>query len=236
MAQRIYKDFKPEREPIFRVDSIAYSKMLLYVMNNKDEVAWHGLVSRGAGDMDHVFTLEEVFLFPQKVTGASVTVDDYEYSAWFMNGIGNDPERLKRFRFHGHSHPNFSVFPSGTDREYREDMTENRKENSDDFFIFLIMNKYGNYSLELYDFKDMMKYETEEIEFVVMASGKPANSFVLTDVLDDITSNVVNEGNCKTCLRHPVSYFEDADTSDIDSFNELVFGRPVASGTKQGEE
>ena len=120
------------------------------------EVAWHYLCRRG--DLANEFVIEDVILFPQTVTGATVTSDELEYVTWVSNL--NDAIFAK-INGHGHSHVNMGVAPSGVDLQYQRDMLNNGLRK---FYIFAIWNKAGNNWHTIYDPSENIVWEDADIE------------------------------------------------------------------------
>ena len=118
-----------------------------------EEIAWNCTVTRRK---HNVFYIDNVVMFPQIVTGTSVDVDETEYANW----LATLPEDVfNRLRFHGHSHVNMAVNPSGIDTKYQADMFHNLT----DFYIYMIFNKRGDMYACIYDIKDMKFYERNDI-------------------------------------------------------------------------
>ena len=69
-------------------------------------------------------------------------------------------------RFHGHSHVNMHVSPSSVDMEYRRNVVNNCSPFFDNYFyIFIIVNKKGDVSGQVYDMENNVLYETDDIIF-----------------------------------------------------------------------
>ena len=96
-------------------------------------------------------------MFPQEVTGSTATAIEDEYVAWMQD---LDDDTFNHMRFHGHSHVNMGVTPSGVDTQYQEDLVNTVK----DFYIFGIFNKKRVYNLYLYSIEDNVLYETDDLD------------------------------------------------------------------------
>lgn len=118
------------------------------------EIGWHGTVTR----QDNIFTIEDIFTFPQTVTASTVTPDATEYSNWLMS---QPDDIFNKLRFHGHSHVNMAVSPSGVDTGFQEDMLK----NLNDFYIFGIFNKKDENYLIIYDVANNIVYEDKDIMY-----------------------------------------------------------------------
>ena len=143
---------KVTAEATLRFTDTAWKKLNALVAECDKEIAWHGVVTKTA----NVYCVEDILVFPQTVTAATVTSDETEYSLW----LANQPDEVfNKLRFHGHSHVNMGTSPSGVDTQYQEDMLKNVK----DFYIFAIFNKKGANWCTIYDVEDNIVYEDADI-------------------------------------------------------------------------
>ena len=139
--------------------SAAYYKMKELVKQCTNEIGWDGIVERDPED-SRVFYVEDIIVFPQTVTGATVDTDDDKYAVW-LNML--DDETFNKRRFNGHSHVNMGVTPSATDMTYREQSIR----NIPDFFIFGIFNKRDEYSFAVYDIENNVMYDNDDIDMYI---------------------------------------------------------------------
>jgi hypothetical protein len=181
------KEVKDDRKATITFSAQAYMKIFALVHTYSTEVEWHGVVERTAAD---AFYIKDILIFPHKVTGAMVISDQTEYEKW-LDTLDNDT--FNALRFHGHSHVNMGVTPSGVDMTYRHNILNNfgtPSATSDLFYIFLIFNKKGDISGEIYDLQNNALYSkstnTDEINIVV------EDCDWLTDFLDE-AKRVVTE-------------------------------------------
>ncbi len=181
------KEVKDDRKATITFSAQAYMKIFALVHTYSTEVEWHGVVERTAAD---AFYIKDVLIFPHKVTGATVISDQTEYEKW-LDALDNDTFNV--LRFHGHSHVNMGVTPSGVDMTYRHNILNNfgtPSATSDLFYIFLIFNKRGDISGEIYDLQNNALYSksttADEIKIVV------EDCDWLTDFLDE-AKKVVTE-------------------------------------------
>lgn len=181
------KEVKDDRKATITFSAQAYMKIFALVHTYSTEVEWHGVIERTAAD---VFYIKDILIFPHKVTGATVISDQTEYEKW-LDTLDNDT--FNALRFHGHSHVNMGVTPSGVDMTYRHNILNNfgtPSATSDLFYIFLIFNKKGDISGEIYDLQNNALYSkstnTDEINIVV------EDCDWLTDFLDE-AKRVVTE-------------------------------------------
>lgn len=57
---------------------LAYAKMVKLLEGFETEVAWHGIAKRDSED-DSIFWIEDILVYPQVVTGATVNTDQEKY-------------------------------------------------------------------------------------------------------------------------------------------------------------
>ena len=134
----------------------AYMKMKKIIDKVDKECAWHGCVTRDG----NVYRIDDIEIYPQTVTGATVEADEEKYPLWILQ---HTDEQINTMRFQGHSHVNMAVSPSGVDLDFYDKLTEQVK----DFYIFIIQNKKGEYNLRLIDKESGLLYEdlTYEIDY-----------------------------------------------------------------------
>lgn len=158
-------EVKDDREAILLFSPKAWIKMFSLINNFTGEVEWHGTVER----LDkNCFIVNDILIFPHTVTSTTVTSDQAEYEEW-LNSL--DDKTFNSLRFHGHSHVNMNVNPSGVDMEYRKNVLNNfstPKKDTDYFYIFFIGNKNGQISSEIYDLQNNALYSSEEIDIRVL--------------------------------------------------------------------
>lgn len=133
----------------------ANKKLIALVDQCNKEVGWHGTVVRDPEKRNR-FIIEDLFVFPQTVTAATVTPDETEYAMWLA---GLDDDTFNKLRFHGHSHVRMACNPSGVDTEYQDNILQNLK----DFYIFGIFNKHGSNWMLIYDIENNILYEDKDI-------------------------------------------------------------------------
>lgn len=151
---------------VFSAD--AWVKMTTLVKSYDSEVEWHGTVER----LDrNKWRINDILVFPHTVAAATVTADQAEYEAWLST---LDDDTFNSLRYHGHSHVNMGVSPSGVDMTYREDVVSTLQapaDGVDSYYIFLILNKKGEWSGEVYDLTNNTLYEKSDIEIDIEVSG-----------------------------------------------------------------
>lgn len=156
---------------------IAWAKMFKLVDDFTTEVQWHGLVSR----LDETsFLIEDILVPPHEASAATVVSDQEEYEKWLED---LPIEVFLKNRFHGHSHVNMGVTPSGVDMGYRKNMINNfstsPQEDEDQFYIFLICNKRREISGQVFDLTNNALYETNDIRLDVdLGGGTKLSDFI----------------------------------------------------------
>ena len=152
---------RPRAKLVFKPE--AFSKMQLLIMKCSGEVGWHGLVERN----ENTFTVTDILVYPQQVTGATITTDQPEYEKWNMEV---PLEQFTKMRFHGHSHVNMGTTPSGVDVKSKETLLSCIREGQ--FYIFMIWNKSLDYSVEIYDATgDYLVYEKCDVDVEIEGIG-----------------------------------------------------------------
>lgn len=133
----------------------AYKKMRALIEQSPKEIGWHGVVEHPS---EKIYEITDIILFPQTVTGATVTTDDEEYNNWLMSV---EDDVFNKLRFYGHSHVNMSTHPSVTDDTYIKNIIQ----NCNDFYIFGILNKRNDSWFNIYDIKNNILYESSDIVY-----------------------------------------------------------------------
>ena len=145
--------------PVIEFTPEAWIKTVGLVATTSSEIAWHGIVNR-IDDLH--FVVEDIVMFPQSVTAATVTVDQEEKMKWFCDTFkGADRNKV---RLHGHSHVDMGTTPSGTDMNSRSFIKEMV---NDQYYIFMIINKSYSMNITLYDMKTNGIYEKEDMDIVI---------------------------------------------------------------------
>lgn len=131
----------------------AYRRMWALVHYCSSEVGWYGSVKREG----NIFTIKDVYLYPQLVSGATVEQDDEKEPAW-REALTDEQYNTRRFQ--GHSHVNMGTAPSGVDEAFYKGILQNCR----DFFIFGIFNKRKESYWKIYDVENNIMYENADID------------------------------------------------------------------------
>ena len=151
------KSFRYDKaSAVLWLTSLAYSKTVALVTTFSDEVAWHGTAVRKS---KNEFIVEDIFVYPQEVTGGTVTTDQDLYTQWLYEF---DDETFNGIRMQGHSHVNMGVSPSGIDDRHRDKILQQLE--GDMFYVFMIWNKSLNVYTLIYDMANNILYEDDDID------------------------------------------------------------------------
>ena len=156
---------KDVQKQIVYITSSAYLKMLTYVLSTDKELAWHGTVLADLEKYPDKYFITDVFLYPQTVTGATVTTDQTKYNEWTQE---LDDDTFNSMRFQGHSHVNMGTTPSAVDTTFYEDLVQNL--HNGEFYIFMILNKRREMYFRIYNTSNKIMYDKEDIEVIILDS------------------------------------------------------------------
>ena len=155
------------------VRPMAFVKMEHLIRNFTTEIGWHGICKRSPSD-DSTYIIEDVFVYPPKVTGTNITTDETKHGEW-LNTFPD--EVFNHMRFHGHSHVNMGVFSSGTDDDLQRDLIS-MLVDPNDFYLFFIMNKRMEVFVRLYDNKFGVVYETKDVTVTISDGETDLDTFM----------------------------------------------------------
>lgn len=151
----------------------AWQKMQALIREFDKEVAWHGIAYRGDDPTKDEYYITDILVYPQEVTGATVTADQVKYQTWLME---HDDDVFNNIRMQGHSHVNMSTSPSSVDLALYEKILEQLDDSM--FYIFLIYNKRGEKTYMIYDMEKNAKFDTADITVNIIDDGTGINSFI----------------------------------------------------------
>lgn len=204
----------------------AYSKMMALVDQFNTEVAWHGFVDRVS--QDH-FVIDDIVVYPQTVTGATVNTDQEAYDKWLMTISGDDFNRMK---FQGHSHVNMSVSPSAVDLQHQGSVISQLGQEG--FYIFLIVNKSRKCMVKVYDAENNTLFEEEDINVIVPEEDLELSKFIAEakevapsapftrSLADKVSVTKTKTVPRKKQKQQELFYFNMDE--DIDDYDEYIFG------------
>lgn len=171
--ERKFKDILSINEdevnkPIIYFSSDAWIKMNTLVQSSNLELAWQATVEKRKfkdkeDDDAFFYYIDQVYVYPQEVTATFVATDEVKYSEWSLQ---LPDETFNKLRFQGHSHVNMAVSPSGTDMNTYQCFLDQL--SKDDFYIFMILNKQGQFTILVYDFAQDIIFETKDCKVDVL--------------------------------------------------------------------
>lgn len=141
---------------------IAWLKMQSLIRECNKEVGWHGIAYRGEDPNIDEYVITDILVYPQEVTGVTVTTDQIKYQTWLM---GHEDDIFNNIRMQGHSHVNMGVTPSTTDEALYESILSQLDDTM--FYIFMIYNKRGEYTYKIYDLAKNIMFDTSDVEVKV---------------------------------------------------------------------
>ena len=146
-------------KPTVFITTTAYSKMLALINSSDKELAWYGTATR----VLHNYLIEDIFVYPQSVTAATVDADEEACAKWFME---LPDETINKLCFQGHSHVNMSASPSGRDTTNWQKFANLLKPG--EFYILCIGNKRGEFYWNIYDTACNVYFENKDIDYCVI--------------------------------------------------------------------
>lgn len=160
LAIDLSKAVRSRSRPKVKFTSRAYMQLQALVQCSSKEIAAHGVVTHNK----NVYIIEELIMYPQEVTGATVQATD-DYGPWLMT---LPDETFNNLRFQVHSHVNMGTSPSGVDTALYETMMKDVK----DYYIFMIMNKRSEFNIYIYDVTKNCIFETSDIDVSYLINEK----------------------------------------------------------------
>lgn len=164
--------------------SSAYAKMIQLLMSFDSEVAWHGVGCRLTGS---TFVINDILVYPQTVTGTTVTMDEEEYAKWIYENI--EDERFDNIVMQGHSHVKMQTSPSATDIQHQEVILSQLR--PDKFYIFMIWNQRMENNTKIYDMLNNTLFETSEITYGIYDEECDISEFI-ADAKSVVKNKVYN--------------------------------------------
>lgn len=150
---------------------LAWLKQSILINEFDKEVAWHGVAKRGEDQFEYI--IEDILVYPQEVTGATVNTDQQRYNEWLYQ---HPDEVFNNLRMQGHSHVNMAVSPSSVDLNLYEGWLSQLDDTM--FYIFLIFNKKGDKMVKIYDIRENVLFETADVDIEVTDEGFGFGKFV----------------------------------------------------------
>lgn len=154
-----------ERKCAVTFTGAAWMKMqYLIAVVDTQEVGWYCTARRGDDEDKDEYFIDDIILYPQQITGATVTEDTDE--EW-TNELPD--EVFANMKAHGHSHVNFACNPSPTDLHHQDEVLSTVRDDS--FFIFFIYNKKGESNWRIFDYAKNVRFDTADVDVYVEEDG-----------------------------------------------------------------
>ena len=198
------QDIKDEDKVTVIVEANAWIKMWGLVSSESGEIGWHMICERVN---DKTFVIKDVLLYPQYVTGVTVTTDDVGYGNWLHKDLSM--EEINNLRGHGHSHVNMGTSPSGVDRTWYNEILQGLAE--DDYYIFMILNKKDDMFIELYDLKTNTIYDKKDLNIHILTNNTYLNTW-----LTEEKGKALQKKEVKTTTPTVVKSKRDQDSQTIE--------------------
>lgn len=163
-----------DRKATIYFTPLAWAKMAMLIQEFDKEVAWHGVARRSEDESVDAYIIEDIVVYPQAVSGASVEMDTEEYARWLEEN--DDDERFYNIHMQGHSHVNMGTSPSSVDLNHQEEILEMLK--GDSFYIFMIWNKSFKSTNKIYDMKKNILFEDKDITIKLDGVGENLDEFL----------------------------------------------------------
>lgn len=151
----------------------AWLKMQRLIEKFDKEVAWHGICRRGENEEKDEYIVSDILVYPQEVTGATVTTDQKEYQSWLM---ALDDDTFNNLRMQGHSHVNMGTTPSTVDTSLYDRILEQLED--DMFYVFMIWNKKGEKTVKIYDLKKNILFDTADVKVKLLEDEYGIDGFI----------------------------------------------------------
>ena len=162
-----------QRKATVYFTEIAWLKMQMLISEFDSEVAWHGIAKRGEDPEKDEYIISDILVYPQEVTGSTVTSDQTKYQEWLME---QEDDVFNNIRMQGHSHVNMSTSPSGVDLALYEKILDQLDDSM--FYIFLIYNKRGDKTYKIYDMAKNVLFETSDVTVQIAEDGSGITKFL----------------------------------------------------------
>ena len=152
---------------------LAWLKMQTLIREFDKEVAWHGVAFRGEDETKDEYYITDILVYPQEVSGATVTTDQDKYQTWLMS---HDDDVFNNIRMQGHSHVNMGVTPSAVDTTLYEKLLDQLDDEM--FYIFMIWNKRKDRTVKIYDMKKNIFFDNVDVTVSVLNDGTGMEQFL----------------------------------------------------------
>lgn len=172
---------KVDRKATVTFTSVAWLKMQYLIAVFTTECGWN-MVCRRSDDAEDEYIIEDIIIYPQVVSSATVDTDLEAYAKW---EDGLDDDVYTNLCGHGHSHVNMGVTPSSTDLEHQNKRLAELGE--DRFYIFTIWNKKGDRNWRIFDYKKNILFETGDVEVQIESDNG------IFDFMEDVKTKITEK-------------------------------------------
>lgn len=162
-----------DRKATVYFSETAWLKMSALIRECNKEVGWHGIATRGTDEAKDEYFIHDILVYPQEVTGATVTTDQKEYQTWLYS---HEDEVFNNIRMQGHSHVNMGVTPTAVDNELYRGILSSLNDTA--FYIFMIWNKRAEKTIKIYDLKKNVLFETADCTVKVLPGALGLEQFL----------------------------------------------------------
>lgn len=162
-----------QRKAELRFTEVAWYKMQALVRECDKEVGWHGIARRLEEPGKDAYLIEDIFVYPQMVTGATIMTNQAGYEEWLKE---LPDEAFNNMRMQGHSHVNMGVSPSATDISLYDRTLQQAEDTA--FQVFLIWNKRNEHYIKIYDMAKNVLFENGDITISVIPEENGLERFV----------------------------------------------------------
>lgn len=162
-----------DRKAVVYFTEKAWLKMISLIRECDKEVGWHGIATRGQDESKDEYFIHDILVYPQEVTGATVTPDQNEYQTWLY---GHEDDVFNNIRMQGHSHVNMGVTPSTVDTAFYSEILSQLDDSM--FYIFMIWNKRAEKTVKIYDLKKNVLFETADCTVKVLPGDLGLDKFL----------------------------------------------------------
>lgn len=214
-------------EPTVCITNKAYIKMRLLVDKFDKEIGWYGVVNKMPG-LDSTYVIEDIIVYPQKVTGVTCEQDE---SKIFEFEMGLTTEQVNHKRFHGHSHVNMGTSPSGVDENFYQDLLS----QVTDYFIITITNKRNEYTTKFYDVANNLLY-TEVPIHLIDDAGNIMSEWYTSEIDKNIVkepTSVITQGPYKGQSTYNPSHYRGLNDYDDDEWYAGYYRKDTNYGSKR---
>lgn len=184
-------------EPSIFITADAYIKMRKLVSDTSTEIGWYGTVTKQPG-LDEVYIIDDIIVYPQRVTGATCEQDD---DKMFNFEMSLTTDQVNHKRFQGHSHVNMGVTPSGVDEQFYRDLLT----QVNDYFIITVTNKREEYTTRFYDIVNNIVYSDLPIRVITENGG------ILDTWYEEAKKQLVNRNAISSTLGSTTKTYTAAD-------------------------